>query len=80
MAAQPRRDGAARLLPLKPNPNPNPDPNPNPNPNPSPNSNPNPNPNRKPNQARLAFAQEIMEGNLALAQPQPAAEGEFAAY
>ena len=31
-------------------------------------------------QARLAFAQEIMEGNLALAQPQPAAEGEFAAY
>ena len=70
MAAQPRRDGAARLLPINPNPNPNPNPNANPNPNPSPN----------PNQARLAFAQEIMEGNLALAQPQPAAEGEFAAY
>ena len=30
--------------------------------------------------ARLAFAQELMEGSLALAQPQPPAEGEFAAY
>jgi len=30
--------------------------------------------------ARLVFAQQLMEGSLALAQPRPAAEGEFAAY
>ena len=30
--------------------------------------------------ARLAFVQELMEASLALAQPQPPAEGEFAAY
>ena len=57
-----------------------PDPNAHLNPNPSPNPSPSPSPSPNPNQARLAFAQEIMEGNLALAQPQPAAEGEFAAY
>ena len=29
---------------------------------------------------RLAFVQQMMEGSLSLAQPQPNADGEFAAY